>query len=189
MKIYIKNMVCNRCVFVVEKLIKDMKLSPLSVEMGEVDFGETHLSNTQMTAFRDNLNQFGFEILDDKNAKLIDKIKRYIIDFINNHLKDVEKLNLSNYLSRKLKYDYSYLSNIFSEIAGITIEQYVIQLKIEKAKELLFYNELTLSEISYQLNYSSVAHLSSQFKKVTGMTPTKFKQIKDVQKRVSLDKL
>lgn len=182
-------MVCNRCIFVVEKLLQDMKLLPISVDMGEVDFGGKSLSNPQMIVLREKLNQFGFEILDDKNTKLIDKIKRHIIDFIYNHLKDIEKLNLSNYLSQKLKCDYSYLSNIFSEIAGITIEQYVIQLKIEKVKELLFYNELTLSEISYQLNYSSVAHLSSQFKKVTGMTPTKFKQIKDVQKRVSLDKL
>ena len=182
-------MVCNRCVFVVEKLLQEMRLLPASVYMGEVDFGEISLSNSQMNALRNNLDQFGFEILDDKNKKLIDKIKRHIIDFISNQITGDVKLNLSNYLGQKIKYDYSYLSTIFSEIAGITIEQYVIQMKIEKVKELLFYNELTLSEISHQLNYSSVAHLSGQFKKVTGMTPTKFKQIKDVQKRVSLDKL
>ncbi|QEK52854.1 helix-turn-helix transcriptional regulator [Pedobacter aquae] len=133
------------------------------------------------------LENLGFEIIDDKKSKLIDAIKTQIIELIH-HQKEALHINLSDFLSRQLKHDYSYLSNLFSEKEGITIEKYFITQKIEKVKELLIYDELSLSEIAYQLNYSSVAHLSSQFKKVTGLTPSFFKNLKG-NKRIEIEKL
>lgn len=182
-------MVCNRCVMVVKKQLIDMGFIPISVELGEVDLGELELGNSQIKEINSAMLLLGFELLDDKNSKLIEKIKLLLIDYVKNHLSDKYKVNISDYLGAGLNYDYSYISNLFSALSGITIENFLIQLKIEKVKELLIYNELTLSEISYQLGYSSVAHLSGQFKKVTGFTPSEFKKVKENRVRLSLDKL
>lgn len=182
-------MVCNRCVMVVEKQLIEMGFTPVSVVLGEVDIGEQELTTSQIEEVNSAMRLLGFELLDDKSSKLIEKTKLLLIDYVENHLSDEYKVNISDYLGSLLNYDYSYLSNLFSALSGITIEHFLIQLKIEKVKELLIYNEFTLSEISYQLGYSSVAHLSGQFKRVTGFTPSEFKKGKENRIRLSLDKL
>ncbi|MGB0806735.1 MAG: helix-turn-helix domain-containing protein [Salibacteraceae bacterium] len=189
MKLSLKNMVCNRCVMVVEKQLIEMGFTPVSVELGEVDLGEQEFTTSQIEEVNSAMRLLGFELLDDKSSKLIEKTKLLLIDYVENHLSDEYKVNISDYLGSLLNYDYSYLSNLFSALSGITIEHFLIQLKIEKVKELLIYNEFTLSEISYQLGYSSVAHLSGQFKRVTGFTPSEFKKEKENRIRLSLDKL
>ena len=189
MKLSLKNMVCNRCVMVVEKQLIEMGFTPVSVELGEVDIGEQELTTSQIEEVNSAMRLLGFELLDDKSSKLIEKTKLLLIDYVENHLSDEYKVNISDYLGPLLNYDYSYLSNLFSALSGITIEHFLIQLKIEKVKELLIYDEFTLSEISYQLGYSSVAHLSGQFKRVTGFTPSEFKKGKENRIRLSLDKL
>lgn len=154
-----------------------MHLQVSSVELGEVEIREEELKATQFAELRKELLKFGFELLEDKKIILIEKIKNIIIEMI--HYSDEPPvLNFSNYLSEKLNYDYNYLSNLFSEVKGSTIEHYIISHKIERAKELLVYNQLTLTEIAEKLHYSSVAHLSNQFKKVTGLTPSFFKKMK-----------
>ena len=182
-------MVCNRCIFVVEEQLKALKIPIVSVELGEVDFGDYQLSTIQRESLKKILGGFGFEILDNKTSQLVEKIKSLLLEYVQYHLDEKDKLNVSEYLKDKLFYDYNYLSNLFSSIAGLTVEHYLIQLKIEKVKEFLLYDELTLSEISFKMGYSSVAHLSNQFKKETGLTPSYFKKLKDVRKRQSLDKL
>lgn len=182
-------MVCNRCVFVVEEQLKTLNIPFLSVSLGEIDTGDFILSSEQIRRLNTSLKSFGFETLDDKTSQLVEKIKSLLIEYVQQKLTESSKLNISEYLKNKLHYDYNYLSSLFSSISGFTIEHYVIQLKIEKVKELLFYNELTLSEIAFEMGYSSVAHLSNQFKKETGLTPSYFKKLKDVRKRQSLDKL
>ena len=174
MTIYIKNMVCNRCIMVVQQELDKLKLVANTISLGEVSFSKEP-SIKQSTQLRINLANVGFEVLDDSRKKLIEKIKNIIIEQI--HYKDAdEKYNFSDILSKKLHKDYSYLSGLFSEVEGITIEKYLINQKIEKVKELLIYENLTLSEIAWKLNYSSVAHLSNQFKKQTGETPSRFKK-------------
>lgn len=188
MKIYIKNIVCDRCKMVIKSQLESMNLEPVSVELGEVDFGEVELSSGQIISFKDKIEPLGFELISDRKSRLIEKIKSSIIDLV--HIKDeFTQINVSDYLKSVIDYDYNYLSNLFSSVEGITIEQYLIKQKIEKVKEFLVYDELTLSEISYKLGYSSVAHLSSQFKKVTGMTPTYFKNLRDAKQRKTLDNL
>ncbi|MCA0349856.1 MAG: AraC family transcriptional regulator [Bacteroidetes bacterium] len=185
-KLHIKNMVCKRCILVVKSELEKLGLNYLSVELGEVTF-QTEISQKDKIGISKHLEALGFEILNDTNSKTIEKIKSSLIDLIqnkNNNTKD----NLSNYLKEKLHQDYSKLSNLFSQIEGISIEKYFINLKIEKVKELLFYDELSLSEIAYSLNYSSVSHLSHQFKKVTGFSPTYFKKLKE-NKRKEIDLL
>lgn len=186
MVIYIKNMVCSRCKMVVEQVFQELNLLPEQVLLGEVHLKEAP-TEKQLNTLKLKLESLGFEIIDDKKSKLIDAIKTQIIELIH-HRKEALHINLSDFLSRQLKHDYSYLSNLFSEKEGITIEKYFITQKIEKVKELLMYDELSLSEIAYQLNYSSVAHLSSQFKKVTGLTPSFFKNLKG-NKRIEIEKL
>ncbi|WP_026905179.1 helix-turn-helix domain-containing protein [Pedobacter glucosidilyticus] len=186
MVIYIKNMVCSRCKMVVEQVLLDLNLQPEQVLLGEAYLKEIP-TKEQMNALKVKLENLGFEIIDDKKSKLIDAIKTQIIVLIH-HQKEDLNINLSYFLSGQLKHDYSYLSNLFSEKEGITIEKYFITQKIEKVKELLMYDELSLSEIAYQLNYSSVAHLSSQFKKITGLTPSFFKNLKG-NKRTEIEKL
>ena len=188
-KLYIKNMVCDRCIFVVKSLLNDIDLVPLSIKLGEIELAKNELNPSQILILKEKLESFGFELLDDKNSRLIEKIKNEILQYVNHQLTTLKKRNVSDYLSEKLDYDYKYISNLFSTISGVTIEHYLIQLKIEKVKELLFYNELTLNEIAFQMGYSSVAHLSKQFKKETGLTPSFFKTIKDAKKRMPLDKL
>lgn len=186
MKIYIKNMVCNRCIMVVKKELEALGYMPTNVVLGEVDLGRS-ISDDEKNAINTHLQTFGFELIDDKKSQLIGQIKAAIVDVVHHQQNDL-KLNLSDYLKQKIQHDYTYLSNLFSEVEGTTIEKYFIAQKIEKVKELLVYDELTLSEIAFQLSYSSVAHLSSQFKKVTGLTPSHFKEIK-AYKRKPLDEV
>jgi AraC-like DNA-binding protein len=179
-------MVCNRCVSVVANEIKKLGYEDAVITMGEVNIPQD-LSKEDQQKIASALNTHGFEIIDDKKSTLIEKIKTIVIDQIH-HSNDRLKVNYSTLISDKLAKDYSYLSNLFSEIEGITIEQYIILQKIEKVKELLVYDELSLSQIADELGYSSVAHLSNQFKKVTGLTPSHFKSVKE-NKRLSLDNI
>ena len=186
MKLYIKNMVCTRCKMMVKEELRKLGLHYINVELGEVEIIETVLP-VQLEQIKAALSKSGLELMDDKRSMLIEKIKVVIIELVH-HSDDKEELltNFSDYLSAKLAYDYTYLANLFSEVQGITIQQFIITHKIERVKELLVYNELNLTEIASKLHYSSVAHLSNQFKKVTGLTPSHFKQLK--QKRlVALD--
>lgn len=186
MKLYLKNMVCNRCIMVVKNELEKLGFNPVNVTLGEVDL-DRNLSDTEKHNINTHLQTFGFELIDDKKSRLIGQIKSSIIELV--HYQNSElKTNLSDYLTGILHHEYTYLSNLFSEVEGTTIEKYFIAQKIEKVKELLVYDELTLSEIAYQLNYSSVAHLSNQFKKVTGLTPSHFKNIK-IEKRKPLDEV
>lgn len=186
MKLYIKNMVCRRCKMAVLSELDKLGLKPLSVELGEVELSAP-IGEEQKQILSKGLYALGFELIDDKKSKVIEKIKNLIVDLV--HYKDNDlKTNLSHFLAGNLGQEYSALSNLFSEVEGITIEQYFISQKIEKVKELLMYNELSLSEIAYQLNYSSVSHLSRQFKKVTGLTPTYFRNLKD-RKRKQIEDL
>jgi len=186
MKVYIKNMVCSRCEMVVSTVFEKMEIPILSMQLGEVEVSKI-LEETEKQLLSENLRSLGFELLDDKISKTIERIKNLIIDVVH-YQNEKLKINLSSYIVEDLNQDYSALSNLFSETEGITIEHYFIAQKIERVKELLIYNELSLSEIAFQLNYSSVAHLSNQFKKTTGITPTQFKQLKD-KKRKQIDEL
>jgi AraC-like DNA-binding protein len=170
-------MVSLRCKMIVKEELKKMGLHYISVDLGAIEIAE-ELSSIQRVLLKKNLLTFGLEVLDDKKSILIDKIKTVIIQMIH-HSEEFLKINYSDYISQKLNYDYTYLSNIFSEVKGITIQQYIITHKIEKAKELLLYEEMNLTQISQKLQYSSVAHLSNQFKKVTGLTPTFYKKLKE----------
>lgn len=181
-------MVCDRCRLVIRNQLAEMELSPMSVELGEVDFGEQALDNTTIDTIRKAIEPLGFELIDDKKGRLIERMKKAIIKLAQRQ-DGAEKIKLSDYLSQKLHYDYGHLSNLFSSIEGSTIEQYYIRHRIEKAKELLIYDELSLTEIADRLGYSSVAHLSSQFKKMTGMPPRQFKKMRDNSLRQPLDKV
>lgn len=184
MKLHVKNMVCNRCISVVKNEFTKLGLEPESIIMGEVTLPKD-ISSDQRLVIEEALRGHGFELIDDKKSTTIEKIKTVIIEQIH-HVNDRMKVNYSTLIATSLGKDYSYLSNLFSEVEGITIEQYIILQKIEKVKELLVYDELSLSQIADELGYSSVAHLSNQFKKVTGLTPSHFKSVKE-NKRVSLD--
>jgi AraC family transcriptional regulator len=184
----VKNMVCNRCVQSVEKI-----LEKAGIEFHKVLFGEIHLTNKLTTQQKEKLisglESVGFELIDNHTTGLIEKIKKLVIKKARNEVDEKDgKINISNYLSGKLNYEYTHLSSVFSEIEGRTIENYFIEQRIEKAKELLVYGQKTLSEIAFELQYSSTAHLSSQFKKVTGLTPSHFKEV-GAAKRKSLDKV
>lgn len=173
--IYIKNMVCGRCIMVVKDELLAAGLDVRDVTLGEARLNADHIDDDQRSALEARLKGLGFELLDDSRSKIIERVKVAIIDKIH-HSGAVElKHNWSDILAEELKQDYNYLSNLFSSVEGVTIEQFIIRQKIEKAKELLFYNEKNLSEIAYFLGYSSVQHLSTQFKKVTGQTPREFK--------------
>lgn len=179
-------MVCNRCIMVVQDELEKLNLSITDIQLGEVTLSEA-ISKENKNKLNNSLTASGFELIDNKKSQIIEKIKNIIIGLVH-HKNNDTKYNLSEILSKELHHDYSYLSNLFSEVEGITIEKYVISQKIEKVKELLVYDELSLSEIAFQLNYSSVAYLSNQFKKVTGLTPSHFKKIGQ-EKRKPLDKL
>lgn len=179
MKLYIKYMVSLRCKMIVKEELSKLGLRYVMVDLGVVEILED-ITESQRERLKANLLKSGLELLDDKKAILIEKIKNVITEMIH-YVDEVPKVNYSDYLSEKLNYDYTYLSNVFSEVKGITIQQFIIINKIERVKELLLYDELNLTEISYKLHYSSVAHLSNQFKKVTGLSPSFFKQLK--QKR------
>lgn len=184
--LYIKNMVCNRCIMVVQNELEKLGLDIRHIQLGEVSL-DKELTVEEKNKLDNILIPLGFEIIDDKKSRTIEKIKNIIIDLV--HQQDNDTNNkLSDILSSQLHHDYNYLSNLFSEIEGTTIEKYFIAQKIEKVKEFLVYDELSLSEIAFRLNYSSVAYLSNQFKKITGLTPSHFKKIKE-EKRKPLDKV
>lgn len=185
-KLFVKNMVCHRCIIVLDEQLKALGLTPQSINLGKITFTQ-ELSSDEIQAIKQALLPLGFEVMNDKKSVVIEKIKSIIINLIHNQDNKLS-FNLSEILSSELGRDYGALSRLFSEVEGRTIEKFFIAQKIERVKELLVYDELTLSEIAYQLNYSSVAHLSNQFKKVTGLTPSFFKQIKD-NKRKSLDEV
>lgn len=184
--IFIKNMVCNRCIMVVRSEFEKLGLYPSSVRLGEVILDE-ELTVEKKTVLSKKLESLGFSLLDDRKTRLIEQIKTLIIELIHEY-DDQLKENLSDYLSTKLNHDYNYLSNLFSQVEGVTIEKYFIAQKIERVKELLVYDELTLNEIADKLNYSSTAYMSAQFKKVTGFTPGQFKKLQD-NSRKPLDEI
>ncbi|ATN07274.1 AraC family transcriptional regulator [Chryseobacterium indologenes] len=184
--LFIKNMVCDRCIMVVQNELEKLGLDAKNIKLGEVILSK-EITSLEKENLSKTLEPLGFEVIDDKKGRIIEKIKNIIIDLVHHQDSDV-KTNLSDVLSDKLHHDYNYLSNLFSEVEGTTIEKYFIAQKVEKVKELLVYDELSLSEIANRLNYSSVAYLSNQFKKVTGLTPSHFKQIKE-DKRKPLDKV
>ncbi len=179
-------MVCNRCILVVKQELEKLNLVANSIVLGEIQLTKEP-SVKQFVQLKQNLTALGFEVLDDSKKQLIEKIRNIIIERIHYQPVDDEH-NFSEILSKKLHKDYSYLSGLFSDVEGITIEKYIINQKIEKAKELIAYNEMNFNEIAYQLGYSSSAHLSAQFKKITGLTPTHFKKAGD-KRRKSLDKI
>src|SRR5688572_19767282 len=176
MKLYVKYMVSIRCKMVVKAELDNLGLHYLTVDFGEVEVVDM-ISPEKREKLKDALLRSGLELMDDKKAILIEKIKSVIVEMVH-YDDDKPKSNFSDYLTERLGYDYTYLANLFSEVTGITIEYFIIAHKIERVKELLIYDELNLTEISYKLNYSSVAHLSTQFKKVTGLTPSFYKQLK-----------
>lgn len=181
MNLYIKNMVCIRCKMIVKQELKKLSFHYIKVDLGEVEIMED-ISAAQLAVFKINLLKYGLELLDDKKSILIEKIKKVIVELIH-YADEPTKVNFSTYLSEKLSHDYTYMANLFSEVVGINIEHYMIVHKIERVKELLVYDELSLTEISYKLHYSSVAHLSNQFKKITGLTPSHFKKFKENRQR------
>jgi AraC-like DNA-binding protein len=170
-------MVSNRCKIAVKEVLKKLGLHFIVVDLGEVEIME-NISETQREQVRVALHFSGLELMDDKRAVLIEKIKNIIIDMVH-HSDKLIKTNFSDFLSEKLKYDYTYLANLFSEVQGTTIEQFIISHKVERIKELIIYDELNITEIAFMMNYSSVAHLSNQFKKVTGLSPSHFRKMKD----------
>jgi AraC-like DNA-binding protein len=183
LKIYIKNMVCIRCKMVVKSELEKLGLHYTTVDLGEVEIRE-YISKEQLERLDFALKKAGLELMDDKKSILVEKIKAVIIELV--HYADEQiKVNLSDYLSEKLNHNYTYLAHLFSEVKGTTIEKFYLTHKIEKVKELLVYDELSLTEIAYRLNYSSVAHLSNQFKKMTGLTPSHFKELKR-KRRITL---
>lgn len=161
----------------VKEVLKGLGLHFVMVDLGEIDIKED-ISLEQRDQLKAALNASGLELMDDKRAILIEKIKNAIVELVH-HTDEAIKVNFSDHLSKKLNHDYTYLANLFSEVQGTTIEQFVISHKVERIKELIIYGELNITEIAWKMNYSSVAHLSNQFKKVTGLTPTHFKQLKD----------
>jgi len=185
-KLFIKNMVCNRCIQVVEEDLSKAGYKVMDIKLGEVLLAD-EFPDEDIPAIKEMLEKRGFELLEDKSRKLIERIKNLTIEIIHQS-NTALKVNYSSFFEKEIGRDYKFLSTLFSSVEGITIEHYIILQKIEKVKELLIYDELTLSEISYQLNYSSVQHLSNQFKKTSGMSPSSFKKLKK-KSRKPLDQL
>lgn len=179
-------MVCNRCKMVVQAELDKLGLTPMHVALGEITFNR-EITPEEKLKINEAIEPLGFSVIDNRKSGLIEKIKNLIVELVHTQNTALQT-SLSTYLSHSLHHDYNYLSNIFSEVEGTTIEKYFIAQRIERVKELLVYDELTLSEIAYQMNYSSVAHLSNQFKKVTGLTPSHFKNIR-TEKRKPLDEV
>ena len=186
MKLSIKYMVSLRCKMVVKEELKKLGLHFVRLNLGEVEILE-EITEEQREQIGKALLKTGLELMDDKRAILIEKIKNTVIEMVH-HTDEELKTNFSDYLSEQLDYDYTYLANLFSETEGTTIQHFVLIHKIERVKELIMYDELNLTEIAYQLHYSSVAHLSAQFKKITGLTPSFFKSLKH-KRRSLLEKL
>jgi AraC-like DNA-binding protein len=186
MKLYIKYMVSLRCKLVVKEALESLGLHFVILELGIVEIMQD-LTEAQHTQLYEMLLKSGLELMDDKKSVLIEKIKNIIIELIH-YSDELPKVTYSDYISEKMGLDYTYLSKLFSEVRGITIEHFIIAHKIERVKELLLYDELNLTQISYIMNYSSVSHLSKQFKKVTGLTPSFFKKLKE-KKRIALENI
>ena len=172
---------------VVQQVFEGLNFPPVHISLGEVETAAP-IEDDELDILRKKITSFGFELIDDAKSQLIEKIKTLVIELIRYKSEEEIKVNYSAYIESKLNKDYNYLSNLFSEVTGVTIEKYIISQKIERVKELLVYDELTLSEIAWELGYSSVSALSAQFKKITGLTPKHFKQIKD-NKRIPLDQV
>jgi AraC-like DNA-binding protein len=185
LKLYIKNMVCIRCQMVVKAELEKVGLQYVYVNIGEAEVIDDVLP-VQIEQLKTGLKKAGLQLMDNKKSILVERIKNAIIEQVH-YTEDQMKVNLSDYLSEKLNYDYTYLANLFSEVKGITIEKFFLTHKIERVKELIVYNELNLSEIAYKMNYSSVAHLSNQFKKYTGLTPSHFKNLKNKRRETLED--
>lgn len=176
LKLYIKYMVSTRCKMAVKEVLREMGLHFIVVDLGEVEIMEDIAGDAEAD-LKARLLSIGLELMEDKKAILIEKIINIVMEMI--HVSDeMPKVNYSDYISEKLDYDYTYLSNIFSEVKGITIQQFIIIHKVERVKELIIYDELNITEIAWKMSYSSVAHLSNQFKKITGLSPSHFKQLK-----------
>ena len=173
-------MVSLRCKLMVKNELEKLGLYYTNIELGTAEIKE-EINEKLLNVLKSNLAKSGLELMDDNKSILVDRIKNVIIEMIH-YSDEIPKVNYSDYIADKLEYDYTYLSNLFSEVKGITIQHFIIKHKIEKAKELILYNELNLTEIAYKLNYSSVAHLSNQFKKVTGNTPSYYKKIGQIRK-------
>ena len=186
MKLYIKNMVCSRCKMAVKTALENFGLRPLSIELGEAEV-DGQLNKDKLQQLDTSLKQLGFELIDDRKSKTIERIKNAIVTLVH-HSDENTNTNLSQFITSKIHLDYNYLSNLFSQVEGTTIEKYFIAQRIEKVKELLVYDELTVSEIADRLGYSSVAYLSNQFRKITGFTPTYFKSLKQ-HKRKNIEDL
>lgn len=186
MKLYIKNMVCNRCIMLVRQ-----ELEKLNIQIEEIQLGYARIrgkiNRKECYQFNESMKKLDLELITDKKSILIERVKNLIIEMVH-YSEELPKVNYSAYMSDKLSLNYTYISNTFSEITGTTIENYIIAHKIERVKELLMYNELSLTQISDQMHYSSVAHLSNQFKKVTGQSPSCFKKLK-AKKRHALEEL
>lgn len=181
MKIHIKNMVCDRCKLVVQQILDELGLHARQIELGEVELTSA-LDEQQTSEFKHKLQLVGFEWLQDKKGRIIEQLQTVMIELVHGQ-EFIPHVNLQQYLSDKLHYDYTYLNNLFSAAKGVSIKQYLIQQKIERAKELIIYNELSFSQIADRLNYSNSAHFSSQFKKITGMSPREFKQLSKIDRQ------
>jgi AraC-like DNA-binding protein len=177
MKIYVKNMACESCKIVVKEALEELDISPVKVELGEIEIKD-NISEDEKRELNSKIKKAGLELLEKKQGVLIEKIRRAMIEYV---YKSDEKPNIkfSAFLTKELNHSYTYLANFFSEVEATTIEQYIIALKIERIKELIIFGEDTFSEIAHKLHYSSAAHLSSQFKKATGLTPSHFKALKE----------
>jgi AraC-like DNA-binding protein len=184
MKLHIKNMVSNRCKMLVKSELDKLGLHYIFIDLGEVEIMES-LTTEEQAMLDYGLKEWGLSLIDDRKSILIEKIKSTIIELIH-YSEEQIKLNFSDYLSQKLNYDYTYMANLFSESQGISIEHYLLSHRVEKVKELLVYDELNITEIAYRLHYSSLAHLSNQFKKMTGMTPSYYKHLK-LKRRTPLE--
>lgn len=187
MILHIKNMVCLHCIMALKQLLKELDISYSHIELGAITLKEK-LSKEKLAALSSGLNTLGLALIDDRRSRIIEKIKTTIINLMHEQNEEKPNQNISAILSAELNYDYNYLSSLFSESEGITIEKFVIAQRIDRVKELLVYDELTLNQIAFKLGYTSTAHLSNQFKKITGLTPSYFKKIKE-QKRNYLDNL
>ena len=193
MILYIKYMVCDRCIMVVREQLKKAGLEPVAVRLGEVEFSR-ELSEGEVAMVKSVLEPLGFGFIDDRRRLLVEQMKQVIIGLVRQESSDEQAggvglwQNLSDYLSGKFHYDYKYLSAVFSELENVSVEQYYIAQRVERVKELLVYGELSLTEIADLMNYSSVAYLSSQFRRVTGFSPTEFRRIKG-ERRVPIDKI
>lgn len=186
MKIYVKNMACESCKILVRDALIDLGIAPVKVELGEIETKED-VSDDEKIKLNSQIKKAGMELLEKKQGVLVEKIRKCIISYVNEAYKK-SNVKLSVWLSQELGFNYTYLSNLFSEVEATTIQRYIVALKIERIKELIIFGEDSFSEIAYKLNYSSTAHLTTQFKKVTGLTPSHFKALKE-KRRITIQSI